>query len=180
MEEGWTGRTLEPEDAEAARVEDARHLIRIYQDLISFKKELLSRAEIVVAGLSDEARGELEGDDIPLLRTQLRRYQERLEFWYRRLWELEGIDIDHEHMTLRFKKRAEQLTRREYELLMCLIRHPSYYLSARRLVKLAWGQRLADEQLRVYVTRLRRKLRVLGIPARIDNRPRRGYCLVFE
>jgi hypothetical protein len=178
MEEGWKG--FDRENAETVHVEDARHLIRIYQDLITFKKELLRRADAMMAGLSDEARGELLGNDIPRLRMQLRQYQERLEFWYRRLWELEGIEIDHERMVITFRERVLELTRREYQLLVCLIRHPSQYVSARRLVELAWGERLADEQLRVYVTRLRRKLLTLGVPARIDNRPRRGYCLVFD
>jgi DNA-binding response OmpR family regulator len=174
------GPLLEGEDPNTTHAEDARHCIRLYTELISFKQELLSRAERALDGLSAEAKKELAATDVPVLEAQLARYESRLEFWYRRAWELEGIDLDRDQLEVHYRGRSLELTRREYQLLACLMRHPYQYLSARRLVHMAWGEQLADEQLRVYVVRLRRKLQDLELPARLVNRPRKGYSLVFD
>jgi DNA-binding response OmpR family regulator len=180
LEVQHAGPLLEGEDPETTHAEDARHCIRLYTELISFKQELLSRAERALDGLSAEAKKELSATDVPVLEAQLARYEARLEFWYRRAWELEGIDLDREQLEVHYRGRSLELTRREYQLLACLMRHPYQYLSARRLVHLSWGEQLADEQLRVYVVRLRRKLQELELPARLVNRPRKGYSLIFD
>jgi DNA-binding winged helix-turn-helix (wHTH) protein len=45
----------------------------------------------------------------------------------------------------------------------------------------AWHDgHLPEETLRTYVARLRTKLASLGATARIKNRPRRGYAIVFS
>lgn len=175
-----TAPLLAGEDPETTYAEDARHCIRLYTELISFREELLSRAERALEGLSAETQQEVGASDLPLLHAQLASHRARLEFWSRRALELEGIDLDPEQRQLRYRGRHLELTRREYQLLACLIRHPHQYVSARRLVGLAWGDGLMDEQLRVYVVRLRRKLAEAGVPAQLANRPRNGYSLIFD
>lgn len=175
-----SGPLLEREDLATVHAEDARGLIRIYSELIEFKEELLRRALEVMNRLSPEARDEVTSRDVPGLRAQLAQYRERLEFWFGRLWELEGVDIDGERRQVNYRDRSVDLTRREYQLLVCLHRHPNQFLSADLLVQLAWGEPLSDEQLRLYVTRLRRKLRALGLPAQLINRPRKGYSLIVS
>ena len=78
------------------------------------------RALEVMTHISEEAQSELSSRDVPGLHAQLAQYQARLEFWYQRLWELEGIDIDHERMEVRYRNRSIDLTKREYQLLVCL------------------------------------------------------------
>lgn len=175
-----TAPLLEGEDPETTHAEDARNCIRLYTELISFRRELLSRTEQALDGLSAEAKHEISATDLPLLQAQLASLGARLEFWYRRGLELEGIDLDPEQREVRYEGRILELTRREYQLLACLMGHPYQYLSAQRLVHLAWGEKLLDEQLRVYVVRLRRKLQQLGLPAQLANRPRKGYSLIFD
>jgi hypothetical protein len=57
----------------------------VYDDLVSFKRELLSD---IRAGLGDrlpEARREIEEVDIVTLEAELDRLQRRHDFWHRRL-----------------------------------------------------------------------------------------------
>ena len=170
---------LEGEDPQTTRAEDARHCVRLYTELISFRRALLGRAQRAREGLSGEVKQEA-AVDITALQAQVLAGEARLEFWYRRALELEGVDLDAEQREVRYQGQSLELTGREYQLLACLIQHPYQYLGARRLVRLAWGEGLMDEQLRVYVVRLRGKLRQLGVPAQLANRPREGYSLIFD
>jgi hypothetical protein len=170
---------LEGEDPQTTRAADARHCVLLYTELISFRRELLGRAQRAQEGLSGEVKQEA-AVDITAIQAQVLAGEARLEFWYRRALELEGIDLDPEQREMRYQGQSLELTGREYQLLACLIQHPYQYLGARRLVRLAWADGLMDEQLRVYVVRLRGKLRQLGVPAQLANRPREGYSLIFD
>jgi DNA-binding response OmpR family regulator len=120
-------------------------------------------------------------NDVSILEIQLSRYQRRIEFWYARQWELEGLSIDVSRRTIAYRERSIHLTNREYQLFARLADRSPDYTSAAQLLAEAWhDSRLPEETVRTYIVRLRRKLAQLGAPAQIANRSRRGYSLVFD
>ena len=76
---------------------------------------------------------------------------------------------------------AIPLTAREAQLLTFLLHRPDRYFSPSALAAQAWHDpRLAAEQVRSYVVRLRRRLAEARVGCRIDSRRGLGYMLSFE
>jgi DNA-binding response OmpR family regulator len=108
-------------------------------------------------------------------------YQQRLDLWYRRVWDLQGLWIDPDGRVVRHGGREATLTRREYQLLNFLIDHPHRYYTAAQILDQAWADpALFPEEVRNCVQRIRKILKQLDIPAQVLNRPKRGYSLVFD
>jgi DNA-binding response OmpR family regulator len=174
-------RLLEGEDPATIYKQDARHWIAVYRQMISFKDELLRRMRAQADTLPAAGRRDVMENDVAVIELQLARYQQRIEFWFDRQWELEGLSIDEGDRTIAYRERSIHLTRREYQLFSKLADGSPAYTSATKLLAEAWHDaRLPEETVRTYIVRLRRKLAALGAPAQITNRPRRGYSLVFE
>ena len=149
--------------------------------MISFKDALLGRIRAQVETLPPQGRRDVMDNDVSILEIQLGRYQRRIEFWYARQWELEGLSIDESRRTVAYRERSIHLTNREYQLFARLADRSPGYTSAALLLAEAWhDSRLPEETVRTYIVRLRRKLAELEAPAQIANRSRRGYSLVFE
>ena len=131
--------------------------------------------------LPEAGRKDVMENDVAVIERQLTRYQRRIEFWFDRQWDLEGLSIDESERTIAYRERLVQLTRREYQLFTMLAGASPAFTSATQLLAEAWHDtRLPEETVRTYIVRLRRKLAALGAPAQIANRPRRGYSLVFQ
>ena len=80
---------LEGEDPTSELVEDAEHWISVYQELVAYKQSLLGTSAEEIADFEHaEARGEAQGVDNVILRTELDRFRGRLAFWRGRLEEL--------------------------------------------------------------------------------------------
>jgi DNA-binding response OmpR family regulator len=174
-------RLLEGENPGSVFPRDARHWIAVYREMITFKDDLLARLEAQLSKLPAAARTDVKENDIDLIQHQLERYQRRIEFWYARQWQLEGLEIDHEARTIVFRDKAVSLTKREMQVLVLLVdRSPEYTTAAQLLVQAWHDARLPQETLRTYIVRLRSKLSELGVAAEIVNRPRRGYALIFK
>ena len=174
-------RLLEGENPTTMFKQDARHWIAVYRQMISFKDGLLGRIQAHVNMLPPAGRRDVMENDVGVLVVQLSRYQRRLEFWYSRQWELEGLSIEESTRTIAYREQSIHLTRREYQLFVRLADRSPDYTSAAQLLAEAWhDSRLPEETVRTYIVRLRRKLAELGAPAQIANRSRRGYSLVFE
>jgi DNA-binding response OmpR family regulator len=174
-------RLLEGEDPATIYKQDARHWIAVYRQMISFKDELLRRMRAQADTLPAAGRRDVMENDVAVIELQLARYQQRIEFWFDRQWELEGLSIDESERTIAYRERSIHLTRREYQLFSKLADGSPAYTSATKLLAEAWHDaRLPEETVRTYIVRLRRKLAALGAPAQITNLPRRGYSLVFE
>jgi DNA-binding response OmpR family regulator len=174
-------RLLEGENPETGFPQDARHWIAVYREMITFKEELLSRIRMLLSGLPAEARRDVIDSDVSMLEDQLERYRRRLEFWYARQWHLEGLAIDEEARTVVHRGRSVHLTRREFQLLLLLVSRSPSFITPNQLLVQAWHDaRLPEETLRTYIGRVRAKLLSLGVAAEIQNRPRRGYALVFS
>ena len=172
---------MEGEDPRSPHVEDARHWVSIYTQMLEFKERLLSRVEEEAGGLPRPARDLVRTEDVPMLEAERERVHQRLVFWRRRHWELARIDLDQEARTISFQGHVVDLTQRELQLMEILLRNPNRYIPAEAVLTQAWRDpNLAPEQVRSYVTRLRRKLADAGIPCRLETRPRRGYRLIFD
>jgi DNA-binding CsgD family transcriptional regulator len=157
-------------------VADARHWIAVYLELLSFKRDLIERIEAEAAAMSDEANAEIIGGDLRLLQEQERRWKERIRFWYSRYAELQGLDLDPENLTATYGDQSVKLTKREFELLDYLVRHPRLFHTAEQLADRAWGNsELYPEEVRTYITRLRGHLRGMNAPGTLVNVPRQGY-----
>jgi DNA-binding response OmpR family regulator len=172
------GELLPLENPDSQHVKDARHWMTIYGELVEFKVGLVHRVRQSVLGLSAEARSEAEQSDIGALTEQKGRYQTRLEFWQARYWQLQGLNLDPGMQALRHQGKEVQLTRRECQLLSFLLASPGEWFTSAELAKLAWrNQKLAPEQVRTYISRLRQKLGEVDAPCELATRARRGYGL---
>lgn len=162
---------LEGEDPQSREPEDALHWSSIYAELAKFHETLIERLA---------ANGEgLDSKKLARLRERHRLLSNRRDFWSARHWELAGLQMDATQLCLLTGKARIELTRREFDLLEFLTRNPGRYYPARRLVVEAWHDGgLSEEQLRVYVARLRTKLRKLGSGPTLVSRRGRGYALL--
>jgi DNA-binding response OmpR family regulator len=178
--EGRPAQGLEGEDLDTKRWEDARHWISIYADLLEFKRGILSRIRRDVANLQLPAQ-KAAATDLKIIETQMQGYQERLDLWYRRVWELQGLWVDPTGRVVRHQGSEVSLTKREFQLLQFLLDHPHRYFTTSQILGQAWADpALFPEEVRNYVRRLRKILVELGIPADLVNKPGRGYSLVFR
>ena len=171
---------LAGEDLGTTHWEDARHWIAVYADLIRFKVGLLDRVHRELSRLQPMAQ-EAAATDLAIIESQMRGYQSRLDLWYQRLWELQGLQLDPEGQLIRHRGREGHLTKREFQLLQFLLDHPHRFFTVDQLLGRAWADpALFPEEVRNYVRRIRKILADLEIPCELVNRPSRGYSLVFH
>jgi hypothetical protein len=173
-------RALEGEDLSTNRWEDARHWMSIYADLLDFKRGILARVARDLTGLHPVAQN-AASVDVGIIETQMSGYQERLDLWFARIWELRGLRLDPEGRMIRYQGGEVGLSKREYQLLDFLLDHPHRYFTTAQILDRAWADpALFPEEVRNYVGRLRKILRELGVPVDLVNKPGRGYSLVFR
>jgi DNA-binding winged helix-turn-helix (wHTH) protein len=154
------------EDLHTDRPEAAARWVRIYSELVGLHEDRLAEA----------ARG--QGVQIEAALDQLRA---RLDDWRQRHLMLAGMDFDPYGRFLTVAGHTIHLTRRETQLLDFLLDRPGQFFTSEVLIREAWEDpRLAPEQVRTYVVRLRRKLQESAAPARLVNKPRLGYALNVE
>ena len=152
----------------------------IYADLLEFKRGILGRVQRDVANLQPLAQ-KAAATDLQIIEAQMQGYQERLDLWYRRLWDLHGLWLDAESRMVRHQGREVALTKREFQLLQFLLNHPHRYFTTVQILGQAWADpALFPEEVRNYVRRLRKILIDLAIPVDLVNKPGRGYSLVFR
>jgi DNA-binding response OmpR family regulator len=169
---------LEPEDPDTTHVEDVEAWINIYSELVKFQQNVLTRLTNGEAGPPD---GHLGGRaNLGALQRQLHAYRARLEYWYSRRWEMRGVVMDPETRSVAHRGRSVSLTPREFALLSVLVESSGQALRPRRLIVQAWhDSALSNEQLRVYITRLRKKLHQIAL-ADIVIQAGQGYLLIFR
>jgi DNA-binding response OmpR family regulator len=148
--------------------------------MITFKEDLLERVTNDLMRVSAAAKTDLN-DDIKLIDSQLKRYRRRLSYWVERQLELEEIVVDSRTRTVTYRDTAVTLTKREFQILAMLMSRPEKYFSAQQLLVDAWhDDRLPEESLRTYISRVRKKLKELDAGAQVVNKSRKGYALIFK
>ena len=148
--------------------------------MIAFKEDLLERVTSDLVHVSAAAQTDLN-DDIKLIDSQLKRYRRRLSYWVERQLELEEIAIDSATRTVTYRDSSVTLTRREFQILAMLMTRPEKYFSAQQLLVEAWhDDRLPEESLRTYISKVRKKLKELDAGAQVVNKSGRGYALIFK
>jgi DNA-binding response OmpR family regulator len=175
-----TGGPLEGEDLETKRWEDARHWMSIYADLLEFKRGILARVRKDIANLQPPAK-KAAAADLEIIESQMQGYQVRLDLWYQRLWDLQGLWLDPAGRMVRYQGHEVSLTKREFQLLQFLLSHPHRFFTTAQILGQAWADpALFPEEVRNYIRRLRKILADLSIPVDLVNKPGRGYSLVFR
>jgi DNA-binding response OmpR family regulator len=173
-------RPLEGEDLGTTYWEDARHWMSIYADLIEFKRGILDRVRRDLTKLAPVAQRAAEVD-LVIIESQMEGYQKRLDLWYRRVWDLNGLWLDPEGRMLHYKSGEATLSVREFQLLQFLLDHPHRYFTVTQILGQAWAEpALFPEEVRNYVQRVRKVLAALEIPCDLINRPGHGYSLEFR
>jgi DNA-binding response OmpR family regulator len=173
-------RPLEGENLKTTHWEDARHWMSIYADLLEFKRGILDRVRRDIALLRPEAQ-RAAATDLEIIDSQMQGYQLRLDLWYSRIWELQGLWLDPTGRMVRHKGREVALTKREFQLLQFLLSHPHRYFTTTQILGQAWADpALFPEEVRNYVRRLRKILTELEIPVDLLNKPGRGYSLILR
>ena len=152
----------------------------IYADLLEFKRGLLERIRRDLAALRPVAQKAAEVD-LRIIDEQMQGYQKRLDLWYKRIWDLQGLWLDPSGRMIRHKGNDVTLTKREFQLLQFLLNHPHRYFTTTQILGQAWADpALFPEEVRNYIRRLRKILTDLEIPVDIVNKPGRGYSLIFR
>ena len=173
-------RPLDGENLKTTHWEDARHWMSIYADLLEFKRGILDRVRRDIGALQPDAQ-RAAAIDLRIIEFQMQGYQGRLDLWYGRIWELQGLWLDPTGRMVRHKGREVALTKREFQLLQFLLSHPHRYFTTTQILGQAWADpALFPEEVRNYVRRLRKILTELEIPVDLVNKPGRGYSLIFR
>jgi len=151
----------------------------IYADLLEFKRGLLDRVERDVANLPPVAQ-KAAMVDLRIIDDQMQGYQRRLDLWYKRIWDLQGLWLDPTGRMIRHKGQSVSLTKREWQLLSFFLTNPNQFFSAEDVALPAWGPEASIEQFRTYVTRLRHKLLPFRGVCEVVNEKGKGYRLVVQ
>jgi len=90
-----------------------------------------------------------------------------------------GLKVNFERRTVKLMGQQIQLTRKEYDLLSCLVRHAGQVVTHKQLLAAGWGGALSDTQfVRVYIGQIRQKLEMdPSVPELILTEPGIGYRL---
>jgi DNA-binding response OmpR family regulator len=152
----------------------------IYADLLEFKRGILDRIRRDMANLQPPAQ-KAAATDLQIIEAQMHGYELRLDLWYRRLWELQGLWLDPAGRMVRHEGQEVALTKREFQLLQFLLDHPHRFFTTTQILGQAWADpALFPEEVRNYVRRIRKILIDLAIPVDLVNKPGKGYSLVFR
>lgn len=154
------------EDLATERPGEAARWVRIYAELVGMQEDRLAHSS---------------GREAAELEMVLDQVRARLDDWRQRHLALAGMDFDPYARILTIGGRSLHLTRREAQLLDFMLERPGQFFTSEVLIREAWeDERLAPEQVRTYIVRLRRKLDESRAPARLANKPRLGYALNVE
>lgn len=106
-----------------------------------------------------------------LKRTQGDRRKETTQFTCK------GVTLDIAACTLTCQESQEELTKAEMKILYQLFRNPGGYISRMDLIEFLWENKIFidDNTLSVHMTRIREKLRALGVNGLISTKRGMGY-----
>jgi hypothetical protein len=74
-------RLLPGEDERTPHMDDALHWMKVYSELLDFKRRLLLVTDERLVAMGDAARAEVEGTDLKVLQAEADRLERRFDFW---------------------------------------------------------------------------------------------------
>jgi hypothetical protein len=74
-------RLLPGEEEDSVHLDDAVHWMKVYSELLDFKRSLLRVAEERLTSMLNAARTEIEETDLKILQAEAERLERRQEFW---------------------------------------------------------------------------------------------------
>ena len=86
-----------------------------------------------IATLHPTARKAAEAD-LRIIEEQMHGYQGRLDLWYARIWDLQGLWLDPDGRMIRHMGQEVALTKREFQLLEFLLSHPHRYFTTAHIL----------------------------------------------
>jgi hypothetical protein len=85
-------RLLPGENPSTRFLDDCRHWMRVYTELLQLKRRVIESTSEVKDEADPEVRAEIEGTDLVIMRAEAERFERRLDYWHRRLGELEKAE----------------------------------------------------------------------------------------
>jgi two-component system, OmpR family, KDP operon response regulator KdpE len=161
------------------------HLLREWTDapilVLSARHEEDERISALDLGADDYVTKPFRmGEFQARLRAALRRVQSRKS--QSGVYSAAGLEIDFERRQVKMAGELMRLTRKEYDLLVCLARHAGQVVTHKQLLAAGWGGAMTDTQfVRVYIGQLRQKIEAdPSAPEMILTEPGVGYRLRTE
>ncbi len=88
LEQVEPDRLLEGEDENTQHLDDAEHWIKVYAELLEFKRSVLATTEEHVGTMDVDASLEVQKTDLQALHAEALRFERRLVYWRGRVSEL--------------------------------------------------------------------------------------------
>jgi len=85
LEQVEPDRLLDGEDEETQNLDDAEHWIKVYRELLEFKRSVLATTEEHVGTMEADASAEVQKTDLKALHAEALRFERRLVYWRGRL-----------------------------------------------------------------------------------------------
>lgn len=89
LEEVEPDRLLEGEDEATPHLDDALHWVKVYVELLDFKRTILATTERKVGTMDPDASAEVQKTDLKALHAEALRFERRLVYWRGRVAELQ-------------------------------------------------------------------------------------------
>lgn len=84
LDEVEPNRLLAGEDESTQHLDDALHWIKVYTELLEFKRKILNTTEESVETMDPDASQEVTDTDLKALNAEALRFDRRLAYWRRR------------------------------------------------------------------------------------------------
>ncbi len=83
-------RLLAGEDEDTRHIDDAVHWVKVYTELLEFKRSVLATTEKHVVTMDPDASAEVQQTDLIALNAEALRFERRLVFWRTRIAQLQA------------------------------------------------------------------------------------------
>jgi hypothetical protein len=85
LEQVEPDRLLEGEDESTQHLDDAEHWVKVYMELLEFKRSVLATTEQHVGTMDADASIEVQKTDLKALHAEALRFERRLVYWRGRI-----------------------------------------------------------------------------------------------
>ena len=85
LEQVEPDRLLDGEDESSQHLDDAEHWVKVYMELLEFKRSVLATTEEHVGTMDADASSEVQRTDLKALHAEALRFERRLVYWRGRI-----------------------------------------------------------------------------------------------